>query len=101
MIKLVDSPTEQIYRGSVLRFPATHPYEKFVDFMVFEQHQDNTRGMGLIVTSGYKAGLISIVLPSESGKTSVDKAWLIANWNKWVYPDCNVEDVYLIDCYKI
>jgi len=98
LFKLIASDGNSVLRGNVLRAPGTWPHEKCVDFMVFET-QDEDRPYGLMVISGYKAWLILIRLPKESclDGGGVSKIWLISNWDKWVYPDCDVADVYLID----
>lgn len=63
---LTDWSEAQIYSGMVLRFPAIAPYEAWVDFMlVVLPSQVNA----LLVTTGYKAGLIPQVLPPEAGPT--------------------------------
>ncbi|UVJ42906.1 Imm45 family immunity protein [Pseudomonas sp. LS1212] len=99
--KLIAVEGDFVLRGSILRVPGKWPYEKCVDFMIFET-QDEDRPYGLMISSGYKAGLILIRLPKEGclDGGGVSKAWLISNWDKWVYPDCDVADVYLIDGYK-
>ncbi|RJY09313.1 Imm45 family immunity protein [Aurantiacibacter aquimixticola] len=91
-----------LHRGAVIRLKASLPYEEFVDFMVCENY-DADLGMSLIVISGYKAGLNAVSLPkrSEIGKEGsigyVNVAWLRENWNEWVYSDCSVEDVFVLE----
>lgn len=97
-MKLVDYKSKSIKRGSVFRLPAVWPYEAWVDFMVIDLFDSH----GLVVSSGYKAGLILISLPPESGSTegrSLNTDWVINNWAKWIYPECNVEDVHILDEY--
>lgn len=100
-MKLIDYKEKNISRGTVFRLPANWPYEEWVDFMLFET-QDDERPYGLIVSSGYKAGLFLIKLPIESISDEglgISTEWVIANWAKWIYPECDVSDVYLIDGY--
>lgn len=100
-VKLTDLKKQTLYHGNILRLPAQWPYEEFVDFMVFDT-QDPERPNGLIVSSGYKAGLILVRLPKESGLTEIgglSTQWVINNWERWIYPECNVNDVYVIDRY--
>jgi len=103
-IKLIDSKKEHIGRGRVLRMPAQYPYEDFVDFMVFDP-LENGYGMGLIVSSGYKAGLIAVLLPLESlGSVStggIETKWLIENWADWGYMDCDVSQVCIAERYDV
>ena len=100
--KLINYKNNTIYRGNVFRLPAQWPYEDWVDFMVFET-QDSERPYGLIVSSGYKAGLFLIKLPGESlsdKEHALSTQWIIDNWAKWIYPECDVSDVYLFDGYE-
>ncbi|MFW5393695.1 Imm45 family immunity protein [Yersinia sp. 2544 StPb PI] len=100
-MKLIESREKYISRGTVFRLPAVWPYEELVDFMVFET-QDDERPYGLIVSSGYKAGLFLVKLPMESVSdegNGLSTEWIINNWAKWIYPECNVEDVHIIEQY--
>jgi len=101
-LKLVDFQDKSIWHGNVFRVPGKYPYEKFVDFMVFGT-QSEDRPYGLIVTSGYKAGCILVYLPKESSSVEggVSKEWVVSNWDKWIYPDCSVLDVYFVDGYGV
>lgn len=87
-----------LYSGTVFRFPAVAPYEDWVDFMlVVLPAQTNA----LLVTTGYKAGLIPQQLPPEAGPTgAVGRDWLVANWNKWIFPPTPVHKVTVIEGYK-
>jgi hypothetical protein len=84
---LVDLAGEGLSPGDILRLSDnydTGPGSGPVDLMVYNP-RDEERGLGVIVTSGYKAGLILSVFPKTSnyakGGLSVD--WLIANWDDW------------------
>lgn len=95
--KLVSLEDKFISVGSYIKFTGIRPYEEETFFLVY-QPNDSKRGLGLIVATGYKSGLILVVLPIESdfnGGGAIDRDWLISNWSKWVYPDCKVEDVYI------
>lgn len=100
-IRLVDLPSATIWHGNVFRVLGKYPYEQYVDFMVFETKSES-RSHGLIVASGYKAGLILVYLPVESSSVEggVDREWVVSNWDKWIYPDCDVSDVYFIERYE-
>lgn len=87
---LVDLRGGSINGGDILRLsdnydtgPGTGP----VDLLVYEPWDAGYEsGMGLVVASGYKGGLIHSIFPKESADPasrglSVD--WLIANWEKW------------------
>lgn len=95
--KLIEFKQDTIRLGAVLRLPAQYPYESVVEFMVFEPN-DSCYGLGLMVRSGYKAGLTLVILPLESQPTNqrgLSTQWLITNWQKWVYPNCPVKQVWL------
>ncbi|QDY44314.1 Imm45 family immunity protein [Candidatus Pantoea soli] len=97
-MKLVDYKNKSIKRGTVFRLPAVWPYEEWVDFMVIDLFETH----GLVVCSGHKAGLILISLPIESASIegrALSTEWVITNWVKWIYPDCKVEDVYILNGY--
>ena len=101
IIKLVDFDDGVIYRGSVFRVRGKYPYEEFVDFMLVETYNID-RPYGLLVYSGYKAGLtlVHLTKQSASNEGGVDKQWIVDNWAEWVYPECDIHDVYYIDGYE-
>jgi hypothetical protein len=102
-IRLIDFKEDHIRRGSLLRFPAQYPYESIVELMVFEAN-DSERGLGLMVSSGYKAGLTLVILPFESrpeDKSGLMTQWLVNHWQTWVYPKTNVNEVWLTENWKI
>jgi len=97
---LIEVHEESFWRGVVFRFPAEHPFEPIVDFMLIEDH-DSPSAYAIICASGYHAGQTELVLPAEArhpaGGISVE--WLQINWSKWVYANCTVEDVRYMECY--
>ncbi|MBR7059611.1 MAG: hypothetical protein IKI22_03295 [Neisseriaceae bacterium] len=118
MEKLIDYKVPYLARGTVFRLPAKWPYENFVDFMVLEaspafklQVDENIPTFALTASTGYHAGHLFGIIPNEA-IVDVDQEiatkynlkvaqvlkidWFIENWNKWIYPDCKVEDVYII-----
>ena len=95
MQKLVDYQNPYIGRGVVFRLPAKYPYENFVDFMVLEYACEYF----LCASTGYNAGHVFQAIPNEGlakDVFAIDTKWFIENWNKWIYLDCKVEDVYII-----
>ena len=96
--KLVEYAGELISRGYIFRLPASWPYESVVDFMVVDL-PDEKFGHSLVVASGNKSGLMLIQLPIESRAPGhgISTRWLIDNWSKWVYPECDVNDVFLYE----
>ncbi|AXO87794.1 Imm45 family immunity protein [Pseudomonas sp. K1(2024)] len=99
-MRLVDFEGSAFFRGNVFRVRGSYPYEDRVDFMIFETQVELSR-YGLIVTSGYKAGLVVVHLPDECLclNGGVDKEWLVSNWANWVYPDCDVSEVFFLEGY--
>ena len=97
-MKLVEYKNEFIKRGAVFRLPAVWPYESWVDFMVIDLLDTH----GLVVSTGHKAGLMLVTLPAESGSEegrALSTKWVINNWAKWIYPECDVEYVHIIEQY--
>jgi hypothetical protein len=93
---------DYLVHGAIFRARAEWPYEKFVDFMLVDMPDDGTRH-ALVVASGRKAGLILVRLPLESGSpngNTLSQTWLIENWDKWVYPQCAVQDVHFLPHYE-
>lgn len=83
-------------RGALLKFPSMYPFEDKTIVMICENRGNSEMPVNLIVITGHKAGINPLQnLPSEclsiNGGLSLD--WLITNWQKWVYPECNVENV--------
>jgi hypothetical protein len=100
-VKLIEYAEKSISRGMIFRLPGEWPYESVVDFMVVD-FADADRPHGLVISSGHKAGLILVKLPNESNSDegrALSTEWVINNWEKWIYPECNVDDVYLLDGY--
>ncbi|CAN7408620.1 hypothetical protein DBR23_04915 [Acidovorax sp. HMWF018] len=92
-----------LWRGTVLRITAAQwPYEPVVDLMCLESRVSDC-GLSLIVCTGQKAGLTLIELPLEAkfqpDASSLSVEWLRANWGRWIYPECSVEQVLVIPQY--
>jgi hypothetical protein len=97
---LIQAREASFWRGVVFRFPAKHPFEPVVDFMMIEDH-DSPTFYKLICSSGYHAGQTEHVLPVEAkhpdGGISVE--WLKTNWSKRIYNECAVESVQYVEHY--
>lgn len=53
----------------------------------------------LYCVTGYCAGHRECVLPKEAmadNAVAIKSSWIIENWNKWVYKDCDVSEVKVI-----
>jgi anti-sigma factor RsiW len=97
--RLTEWSPDDVSCGAVFRFPARWPYEKAVDYLLAQYDGDR---FALIVASGIKAGLVSVVLPVEAHSArpniqAVSRRWLIANWEHWIYPECAARDVFMRD----
>lgn len=95
--KLQDCPDPALARGSLFRFPARPPFEPRVDFLLVDATALGS-GFVLVCASGYKAGLVQVVLPPAALVTDpvvgISTPWLIENWQTWVCPECAVTQVW-------
>jgi hypothetical protein len=101
-VKLIEVEGDEIWAGTVLRFPAQVPFEDMVDFMLFfDVHVES--GFSLVCTTGSKAGNLEAQLPKAalaSGNVrAIDRRWLIENWQEWIYPDTSVDQVQMLAHY--
>ena len=95
-----DCTGQRFGRGTVFKFPAKYPFEDSVEFMVIEDLDAPIR-FKLICSTGYHAGQTELVFPKESehetGGLSV--YWVQTNWKKWIYAECNMNEVQFIENY--
>ncbi|MEV7394584.1 Imm45 family immunity protein [Streptomyces sp. NPDC091215] len=102
-IRLSEHP-EEISRGAVFHLPARWPYEDTVEFMLAELPPGADDRMGLIVTTGYKAGLWVVFLPDEAyaaGRPwALSASWLRDNWTAKVYAETGPEKVLVRTNYS-
>lgn len=93
----------EIERGAVFRLPAQWPYEETVEFMVAEISPGSAGELGLLVTTGYKAGLWVVSLPDEAqvpGRPwALSASWLRDNWTARVYAGSDPEQVRVCASY--
>jgi len=62
MKKLIDYTETSIPRGTIFKCKGVYPYEEVVYFLLYELGDS----YGLMVISGYKAGLTYVLFPKES-----------------------------------
>ncbi|MBU1640493.1 MAG: hypothetical protein KKG53_08410 [Proteobacteria bacterium] len=95
-----DNKQVQFHRGIIFRFPAKHPFESVVDYLLINDHYAPA-DYSLMCSTGHQAGTIKLRLPEESmhADGGISVQWLKDNWQKWVYKDCKVEDVKFIEEY--
>jgi hypothetical protein len=85
---LVDMRGDTLAGGDILRLSDnydTGPGSGPVDLIVYHPRDDGC-GEGLIVASGYKAGLIFAIFPKASihpARFGISVDWLIDNWDDW------------------
>ena len=85
-------------RGSLIRFKASYPFEDEVIMMICEA-PDCHSNLGLMTITGYKAGINCYVIFPESARdddATISSQWLLQNWRKWVWPDGNPDDVWVL-----
>lgn len=100
---LSEAAEEVIWRGAVFRLLKTDwPYETPVDFLLVLDY-NSPSDFTLVVSTGYKAGHIVVHLPAEAvaaGVCGIDRSWLVANWQRWVYAECPPEAVLVTREYS-
>ena len=78
----------ELRRGHIFRLPENYdlgPGNGPVDVMVYDP-QESGCGLGVIVVSGYKSGLIWHIFPKESARENaicIDMDWLKIHWDVW------------------
>ena len=98
-MRLIDCKRKELWRGTIFRFNGKYPFENIVDFMLVDIPYVES-SFALICISGYYAGACECCLPKEAknaGTHSISTDWLIKNWNKWVYSECSVNDVLVLE----
>ena len=102
-MRLLECEDLSFYRGTVFRFKGEYPFcEEYVDFMlcVYPSVDDNHCPLALYCVSGYEAGHIEYVFPTEAqfenNPNCISKEWLIENWNKRIYDKCKADEIEVI-----
>lgn len=93
--RLTEYARTSLPRGALLKFPASYPFEDVVVMMVCEGPNSSSERCLRTIT-GHKAGINCYqAFPEEATNEHdfVSSAWLIQNWNKWVWPGGDVNDV--------
>jgi hypothetical protein len=86
-IRLSELKGNAFSHGTLFRCAATWPYEDVIEFMLSDSNISEFHHM-LIVSSGFKSGLILRYLPTESkaiGNNGLSADWLAKNWRKHIY----------------
>lgn len=79
--------------------PGKYPFEEIVDFMLVDIPYIES-GFAFICISGYYAGTLEFELPKEARNAnarSISVNWLINNWNTWVYSECSIQEVFILE----
>ena len=99
--KLTEYASAHLQRGALLKFRAGYPFEDQVVMMVCEAPDKSPR-KGLIAITGYKAGInCYVLLPCENVSGDLETKWLLENWQQWVWPGGNVEDVEIREALAV
>ncbi len=102
-MKLTDYKDNGLCRGSIIRFnSAKYPFESTVDFMFchYPSVSDNCCPMALYCITGYNAGHLEYVFPTEAmfngNPHCISKEWIVNNWTKNVMDCTDILDAELI-----
>ena len=99
--RLIEHDQEILSGGMLLKFRAELPFEGEVVMMIcYNAGQSSEEPFSLITISGHKAGINPyVVFPAEcnvsDSSIGLRKKWLVENWNKWVWPEGSVNEVWL------
>lgn len=92
---------KEIFRGSYFLFATQYPFEEKIIMMLCQNKLDENYPFFLITITGGKAGIFPYcVLPKEclnKDSISVNKDWLINNWNKWINEETDLSNLYIKD----
>lgn len=97
-LRLADNKTSMLPRGTLVRFPASHPFEEEVVMMVCDSSLGN-HTLGLITISGYHAGFnchSSFPDSTRNENATISAQWLYDNWQHWVWPEGSPDDVWIL-----
>ena len=99
-VKFSTLEDEELYRGAVFCFPAEHPFESKVHFMLIEE-PESLSGYKFICSTGYHSGATEVFLPEEAEGTDggINTKWLKENWNKWVYQKVSIDMIEYLENY--
>ncbi|WEV49311.1 Imm45 family immunity protein [Acinetobacter sp. ESL0695] len=93
-VKLTELAGKSFIKGTLLKFSAKYPFESEVVMMICQSPDKS--GLCLMTITGYKAGKNCYQkLPDSEVYEDVSAIWLTENWHKWIYPECNVKDVWV------
>ena len=98
-MKLTEYPGNELWSGTIFRFPAKWPFEETVDFMLAE-YPHTESGFAMYCVSGYHAGTLEFLLPEAAANTSsrsVSTRWMVEHWREWVYAECGPEEAEVIE----
>ena len=86
-----------------MRCKGEYPFELTVDFFVFDAIALADAAFGLIVASGFKAGLAWQIFPLASRAPhlahGLQTRWLIENRAVWANPECPVDQVAIREAF--
>lgn len=97
--RLIDlDPLSSIGRGSLLQFFDESWRAEQVILMICETFGNSDFPYSLVRLTGSKSGICPMQLlpsPSSEKAAGLNVGWLIDNWDKWIWPDSNINDVWI------
>ena len=101
-ISFIEYEEECIYRGAILEIKNFQENEKCTKFIFFDSIDEDC-SLSLLYLTGKKAGSIWVRLPLEAyceNTRAISTIWFVENFNKWIAPNSNINDVLFLynDC---
>jgi len=97
-LKLSEHKQTPIYRGSLVRFSASYPFEAEVVMMVCDSHLGKGR-LGLITISGNKAGFNCFSTFPEHARNadgSITAGMIYDNWATWIDSEWSPDSAWIL-----
>lgn len=98
-LRLSKNKATTLPRGALIRFTASYPFESEVVMMVCDAPHDSKR-LGLITISGYKAGInCYVAFPDEFHvleNHELRSDLLYENWQNWVWPEGSPDNAWIL-----
>lgn len=96
--KLSDYKYLSLYRGSLIKFAAAHPFEEQVVMIVCGSPRADRR-LGLVTLSGNKAGYNCFTLFPEwahNRNGSITAGLIYNNWTSWMWPEWSRDSAWIL-----
>jgi len=96
--KLSDYKYLSLYRGSLIRFAASHPFEEEVVMIICDSPRGDSR-LGMITLTGKKAGYNCFTWFPEwalNMNGSITAGLIYKNWASWVWPEWSPDSAWIL-----